>query len=1044
MKGRVAIPAAGSNQGGRARAALEAEILDAFEALVTPDLLLEDAGPGLPPGGTPGKQRALKSQCAVGSQSIAELQSTPDSSLPAPGARIGQYEIIRELGRGGMGAVYAARDTKLGRKVAIKFVTSNQQPELTARFIVEAQATARCSHENIVVIYEVGEHGGNPFMVLEHLQGVPLTQLLQDGRKLPPAQAAELMVPVVRALTVAHAHNIVHRDLKPDNIFVTDSGTVKVLDFGIAKLVHGGADEGVPSAPSLTPRPAVLGPGAPRELTRQGTMVGTLPYMSPEQWGAAGGVIDHQTDLWAVGIILFEMVAGHHPLAPRVGWDLMITGVLQEPMPSVRGACPSVPDELADAIDRCLQKPKEQRFGSARELLDALEPLLPGRHVRRLRSDESPYAGLKSFQEADAHRFFGRSREVAAAVARLRDVPLLGIVGPSGVGKSSFVRAGIVPALKASGEQWSRLALRPGRSPMAALAHALAPMVSSASHAESSPAGELSERQILERLYAEPGFLGALLRGRARTRGQHILLFVDQFEELYTQVPEARERLAFTACLAGVCDDVSSPLRLVLSLRSDFLDHVAEAPALLAELTRGLFFLTPPNRDGLRDALSQPAEMAGYQFESPAMIEPMLDHLEHTPGALPLLQFAASQLWEMRDRERRLLTAASYDRIGGIAGALASHADAVLAECTGREQALVRTLFLRLITPERTRAIVPVSELYELSPDPAELHRVVDRLVRSRLLVGQIAAGESGGTSAGGTVEIVHESLIQSWPLLRRWLDETQEDAAFLEQLRNAAKQWQAKGHAQDLLWRGASMQEAKHWHRRYRGELPELQRRYLSAVFALSARTARWRRLAVVGAMGFLGALAVAASIGLVMIRDAEQEATAQARRVEEQLKLTQLAEATAREAEASAKQAAATAQAAEATAKQAESIAKQAESSAKADRAKAVAANQKLERQNASLIAAINAAQRARAEAEEARVEAEKARQRAEESKYQEQKSRVRATAEARRASAAAAEAKSANERLQALLAAERKRIQELETLTKGIKLVSDLPLK
>ncbi len=165
----------------------------------------------------------------------------------------------------------------------------------------------------------------------------------------------------------------------------------------------------------------------------------------------------------------------------------------------------------------------------------------------------------------------------------------------------------------------------------------------------------------------------------------------------------------------------------------------------------------------------------------------------------------------MRDRDRRLLTAASYERIGGIAGALASHADAVLAGVQrAREQALVRALFLRLITPERTRAIVPVSELYELSPDHAELHRVIDRLVRSRLLVGQTAASEAGGTVAGGTVEIVHESLIQSWPLLRRWLDETQEDAGFLEQLRNAAKQWQAKGYPQYLLWRGEAMAGGK------------------------------------------------------------------------------------------------------------------------------------------------------------------------------------------------------------------------------------------
>jgi len=946
----------------------------------------------------------------------------PASSSLAAGTRIGQYEIIRELGRGGMGAVYAARDTKLGRKVAIKVLNSNNNPELTARFIIEAQATAQCSHENIVIIHEVGEHGGNPFMVLEYLQGVPLTQLMQDGRKLPPAQAIELMVPVVRALTVAHTHNIVHRDLKPDNIFVTDSGTVKVLDFGIAKLAQGGDDDRalIRSEAAKASEPPT---GAPRELTRRGILVGTLPYMSPEQWGGGGSVVDHQTDIWAAGIILFEMVAGLHPLAPRVGWDLMVTGVMQEPMPSVRGVCPTLPDELADVIDRCLQKPKNQRIGSARELLDALEPLLPGRYVRRLRSDESPYAGLKSFQESDAHRFFGRSRDVATAVARLRDVPLLGIVGPSGVGKSSFVRAGIVPTLKASGEQWSTVVVRPGRSPMAALAYALTPMLSTSggtgtnSGTATTLSADLSQQQqIVERLYAEPGYLGAALRSRARSRDQHILLFVDQFEELYTQVPDTRERLAFTACLAGVCDDASIPLRLVLSLRSDFLDHVAEAPQLMAELTHGLFFLTPPDRDGLRDALIQPAQMAGYQFEVPSMIESMLNHLEHTPGALPLLQFAASQLWEMRDRDRRLLTSASYDRIGGIAGALASHADAVVAECSPREQTLVRALFLRLVTSERTRAIVPVSELYELSPDPSEVHRVVDRLVRSRLLVGQTVASTSGGTSAGGTVELVHESLIHGWPLLRRWLDETQEDSAFLEQLRNAAKQWQTKGYARDLLWRGQAMQEAKHWHSRYRGELPDLQRAYLDAVFSLSAKATQRRRLAVIASITFLSLLVVAASVGLYMIHDAQQEATAQAHRVEQQLTLTKAAEATA-----------------------------------KAEHAKTIAANQSLEGKNAALVKAIDAAEkarqdseRARQESEQARAEAEEARLRAEKSKSHERRSRRRATEAARLAQEAEAKAERASAELAATLAQETKRVQELEEQTRGAKLIKDVTLK
>ena len=155
------------------------------------------------------------------------------------GMQFHQYELIRELGRGGMGVVFLARDTRLGRRVAIKFLHS-ASAEITQRFLVEARTTAQCSHENIVVIHEVGEYRGIPYMVLEYLQGQPLSHVI-GGQRISPTRAVELIVPVVRALQCAHERNIVHRDLKPDNIFVTDSGTVKVLDFGIAKVLEQGA-----------------------------------------------------------------------------------------------------------------------------------------------------------------------------------------------------------------------------------------------------------------------------------------------------------------------------------------------------------------------------------------------------------------------------------------------------------------------------------------------------------------------------------------------------------------------------------------------------------------------------------------------------------------------------------------------------------------------------------------------------------------------------------------------------------------------------------
>jgi hypothetical protein len=815
--------------------------------------------------------------------------------LPPPGTRIGSYELIRELGRGGMGAVYMARDVKLGRRVAMKFLHT-EQPEITARFIVEARATARCSHENIVVIHEVDEHEGHPFMVLEYLQGTPLGKFLDQP--LPPQRAVELIVPVVRALACAHEQGIIHRDLKPDNIFVTDTGTVKVLDFGIAKL-----GQEAPSDELAEDRPATRsggdiagdmtgmdepaqagGTGGPAQagLTRRGAIMGTLAYMSPEQWGI--DEVDARSDLWAVGIILYRMVAGKHPLAPLRGRELMVTAILSEPMPGVRSACPDLPDELAAVIDRCLRKPKAERMGSARELLAALEPLLPGRHGRSLQAYDSPYPGLGAFQEADAGRFFGRGREISAAVVRLREQPLLGVVGPSGVGKSSFVRAGLLPAVKQSGESWTGIIVRPGRHPLGALAQALAPFLhgdtTETTRAGTAP-GDMNIEQLAERLRAEPGYLGSALRNRARRRGQRVLLVVDQLEELYTLVADAGERLAFTACLTSAADDAGAPVRVVLTIRSDFLDRVSEDPYFMAEVARSLFFLAPPGRDSLREALIEPAEQAGYRFESPAMVEHMLDHLAESQGALPLLQFAASKLWERRDRGRRLLTEDSYRDIGGVTGALASHADAVVTELTPAGQALARTVLLALVTPERTRAVVSLRELSELAGAARDVEFLVTHLAQARLLVihtgGETEASSAGG-AAGATVEIVHESLIHTWPRLRRWLDENQDDAAFLAELRNAARQWQARGRPAGLLWRGEAMEEARRWHRRYHGELPDVQRDYLAAVFSLAARSRRLRRLLLGGAFGFMTLLVAAAAVAVVVIRDAERRAAEQA----------------------------------------------------------------------------------------------------------------------------------------------------------------------
>ncbi|MCC6622321.1 MAG: protein kinase [Deltaproteobacteria bacterium] len=898
--------------------------------------------------------------------------------MPEAGMYINQYEIIRKLGEGGMGAVFLGRDTRLGRRVAIKFLSSTD-PELTKRFVIEARATARVEHENIVSIYEVGEWGGHPFMVLQFLQGSGLEKIIPRGKPMPVPRVIEIMIPTLRALAYAHGEGIVHRDLKPDNIFLTDAGVIKVLDFGIAKVVQG--DDKTTDGEGKVSKEDLAGMGPDKGMTRHGAVMGTMPFMSPEQWGN-GVAIDHTTDIWAVGIMMFIMLSGRHPLYPMTGMELMVTGFIDEPMPSLKEKAPELPKEVCDVVDKCLMKDKSKRWPDALALLRALEPLQRGRAAAassQFNVEASPYAGLSSFQEEDAGRFFGRNREVAAMSQRLRERPLMAVVGPSGVGKSSFLRAGVVPALKNSGENWDISVLRPGRQPLMALAGLLVQI----SGTSTSIDDEMEiQRKLAVRLSTEPGYLGTALRRQARREKKNILVFVDQFEELYTLVSSHEERMAFTACLSAAADDATSPMRVVVSIRSDFLDRCVEDVHFMNEMSQGLFFMTPLTRDGMREALVNPAEMAGYKFENESIVNEMLDHLASTSGALPLLQFTADKLWGERDPTKKILTEKSYRALGGVAGALATHADHVLEQIPGEQRALVRALMLRLVTPERTRAIVSMDELREaLGKKHSDVQGLIDQLVAARLLVVQT----SGGGAA--TVEIVHESLIHGWPQLTKWLDEGQEDAAFLEQLRNASRQWGAKNKDSGLLWRGEMVEEAKRFVRRFRGNLPDVQQAFLKAVIDQSNRAARIRKILYVSSSIVLLALLAAAAVALYIINDSRAETQKQA--------------IAAMEAEKKATAAAEEAEKQKVEAVKAKSVAETAlEETKKAqkEREKALEAEQKAAKEaieaKAGLEIALQDAEKAKARAEAAAKEAQAQRAIAEANMREAQEARNQAT--------------------------------------------------
>jgi len=812
---------------------------------------------------------------------LANLGSAATSAMidEQAEAYIGQYEIIRKLGEGGMGVVYLARDSRLGRRVAIK-VLRTQDKELTRRFIIEARTTARCTHENIVIIHDAGEHNKSPFMVLEFLEGKALSDYLESDPPTIP-HAVEIMVSVVRALVRAHEQGIVHRDLKPDNIFVTDSGTVKVLDFGIAKLLKKDMSA-VQSLrlPSQGARGAML-----QSMSGAGTLgatgiAGTACYMSPEQWHTPGDV-DHRSDIWAVGCTLFELITGqnpleHHETPTRVAQYLLS----EEVMPTALSYGAKIPEQLSEIIARCLAKKREERFKDARSLLKALEPFLPGRRQALDGPVElGPFAGLRAFQEEDAARFFGRSRELGTLLSRLRETPLMATVGPSGVGKSSFLRAGVIPALKNSGVDWEVLVVRPGRTPLQSLAEHIRPYVQEFTLRQGGsvpPSG--SDEQIAQRLTKEPGFLGAVLRDRCREKGQRIMLFLDQFEELYTLGASADERRAFTRALLGAADDAASPLRVMLSIRADFLGRTTEDPEFVATLSKGLFFLGPPSEEGLREALVRPAEMMGYRFETNAIVDEMIEFLDGTPNGLPLLQFTAAQLWDARDPQRKLLTLSSYRGMGGVEGALVSHADSVYNQLLPELQVLCRTLFMHLVTNERTRAIRSMQELRELAEDSEALKSLVDQLVDSRLWVVTVQDGDP-------TVEVVHESLITSWPSLRRWLDESHEDSVFIDQLMAAAHQWSQKHRDVGLLWRGEMVAELEHFLRHYKGNLPEIAAEFAEGVRRQDLKSVRLKRTLTWGGVTVLTTLLLAALGGLFIVNEERNKASDNAQIAEERL---------------------------------------------------------------------------------------------------------------------------------------------------------------
>jgi serine/threonine protein kinase/formylglycine-generating enzyme required for sulfatase activity len=777
-----------------------------------------------------------------------------------------EFRIVRLLGSGAMGDVYLAHDLLLERPVAVKFVRVAGDDGARARILEEARAIARLQHPNVVALYRVADLAGHPYLVSEYLHGRTLDRL---DRPMPWRAVLDIALDLTRGLAAAHRRGVLHRDVKPANAILTEDGRAKLLDFGLATILDASSPEelttspgpaGVAATPVLDPTLPDAGP----------YLAGTPMYMAPEIW--RGELATRQSDLYSLGILLYELLAGKAPHRDA-GIAALGAAVQQRDAPPLADVTTGVEPALAAAVDRLVAREPRDRFASADALLLALEELsAPSSNGRY--PDSNPYRGLAAFEVAHAALFFGRRGEILELVERVRVEPFVVVGGDSGTGKSSLCRAGVLPSLT-SKDGWSCVEVVPGRHPVRALAAALAPWTGGdeavlADLLRESP--DAVARAIRRHLLAErpPGEPVAAARPPPPRR---LLLFVDQLEELLTLADPAEAALIATA-IAGLA--VRSPsVRVLATARSDFLSRLAMLPGLGDEMARGLYFLRPLTGEHIREVIVRPAAAKGVVFESEALVHTLIAQTEHAPGGLPLLQFTLAELWDTRDATAGMIRAVSLAALGGVTGALTRHADRLLAGLHASERDAVRRILLRLVTVEGTRARRSKTELIGDGPGRDAERSALEVLVRGRVVVANNAQD--------GAYEIAHEALLVSWSTLQGWLQRDVANHAMRERVEQAAASWERMGRARDLLWRRRQLAETRSLDP---GGLAPREAAFLAA----TGRAIRRRR--VTGTALAAVVVTAAVSVGMVV--------RARARRELEALVDAQITETTTAQADA------------------------------------------------------------------------------------------------------------------------------------------------
>jgi WD40 repeat protein/energy-coupling factor transporter ATP-binding protein EcfA2 len=758
------------------------------------------------------------------------------------------YELHRRIGHGRFAMVYHASQPQVGRDVAVKVFQPEfaNHPEFVRTFETEAQLIARLEHIHIVPLYDYWREPDRAFIVMRWLRDGTVRDSLARGGSWPVGAAARMLDQVAAALALAHRKGIIHRDVKPDNILLDEDGNALLSDFGIAATL----------AQSET-------------MAKQGQLAGTPAYMAPELF--LGEPASRQSDVYAMGVLMYEVLTNSRPFPDDTTEEAM-RHHLSSPVPSMQTADGALPADLNLVVWRATAKSPDARYQSIIDLAnafreaasvngevslappaDTVEEFFPGGEgegistliVDPLVQPDNPYKGLRPFEQADAADFFGREALVEQLLAHLSEPGarqrFLVLIGPSGSGKSSVVKAGLIPevrqgALRGS-EKWFAVEMVPGPDPFRGLEAAL-------QRVAVSPVTDMLRQLKGDRL----GLLNVVERILPPDDETRLLLLIDQFEEVFAQVESEADRKLFLDSLTSAATDESTRLTVVITLRADFYDRPLLYEGFGALVRECSEVILPLTGQELQAAIRNPAERVGLVVE-PELLAAVVADVNQQPGALPLLQYALTEVFERR--KGRMLTLAAYKDIGGITAALARRAEEVYSQLEPDRQELVRQLFLRLISldedTEATRRRLSWSALISLTEDHAAIEGIRDTFVKYRLLTM-----DRDPRTREPTVEVAHEALLREWGRLIEWLDANREDIQMQRRLQTVVAEWEHSGKDAGYLLTSTRLIQFEEWASAARLQLTQDERDFLETSSserraqqaAEAARLARERKL--------------------------------------------------------------------------------------------------------------------------------------------------------------------------------------------------------